>query len=195
MEVRYIIFSPEEARAAMINFAQREGIAAAVDDVVAVDFVPPNDAPCALLRLRGSAVQEATPLSVQSVLTGLLLYCIDRRIPIPKRAEKRVELSINGLTLVLTSDKPFGAPVAASTQVAYGEITTRATNELASLKQELSRARARASHAEALVAEAKERAQRADTARSKATLALGSIAGLPGIRGRLGRWLVRYSPP
>jgi hypothetical protein len=195
MEVRYIVFSPEEARAAMISLAQKQGVAAAASDVVAVDFVPPNDAPSALLRLRGAAAEEPTTLSAQSLVAGLLLYCGDRRIPIPKRAEKRVELSINGLTLVLTSDKPFGAPLAASSQIAYGEISTRATNELANLRQELSRAQARASYAEGLVAEADERAERAETARSKATSALVSIANLPGLRGRVGRWLVRYRPP
>jgi hypothetical protein len=195
MEVRYIIFSPEEVRAAVIALAQRQGIAATADDVVAVDIVPPNDAPSALLRLRSSAADEPIPLSAQSLLAGLILYCNDRRIPLLKRAEKRLELSINGLTLVLVSDKPHGAPVAASTQVAYGEVTTRATNELATLRQELSRAQARASHAEGLVAEADERARRAETARSKATLTLVSIANHRGLRGRLGRWLVRYSHP
>jgi hypothetical protein len=134
-------------------------------------------------------------LGAQYVIAALLLYCGDRRIPIPKRAEKRMEFSVNGLTMVLTTDKPFGSPVAAGAQVAYGEIATRATNELTTIKEELSRAQARAGYAEGLVADAEERARRAEAARARATMMLVSIANLPGLRGRLGRWLVRYCPP
>jgi hypothetical protein len=128
-------------------------------------------------------------------MAALLLYCGDRRVPILKRAEKRVELSVNGLTLVLTSDKPNGTTITAVAQIAYGEVATRATNELANVKAELSRAQARASYAEGLVTEAEERARCSETARSKAASVLVSIYNLPGLRGRLGRWLVRYNPP
>jgi hypothetical protein len=195
MEVRYIVFSPDEARAAVVTFAQRHGTVTTANDILGVDFAGPNDAPSVLLRLRGAPAAEPRSLSTQHLIAAFLLYCGDRRIPIPKRAEKRVELSVNGLTLVLTSDKPFGTPVAAASQVTYGEIATRATNELSTVKEELSRAQARVSYAEGLVAEAEERARRAEAARSRATSMLVSIANLPGLRGRLGRWLVRYSPP
>jgi hypothetical protein len=195
MEVRYIVFSPDEARTAVLTFAQRQGTVATTNDSFTVDLIGPNDAPSALLRLRGPRAAASISLSAEYLIAALLLYCGDRRIPISRRAEKRVELSVNGLTLVLTSDKPFGTPIAASNQIAYGEIATRATNELTSIKEELSRALARASYAESLVAAAEERARRAEAARSRATSMLVSIAILPGLRGRLGRWLVRYSPP
>ncbi|HEY7580369.1 MAG TPA: hypothetical protein VH855_22495 [Acetobacteraceae bacterium] len=192
MEVRYIVFSTDEARTAVVTSAQRQGTVATANDILGVDFAGPNDAPSALLRLRGSPAAE---LDAQHLIAALLLYCGDRRIPIPRRAEKRVERSVHGLTLVLTSDRPFGTPIAAARQVAYGEIATRATNELSTVKEELSRALARASYAEDLAAEAEERARRAEAARSRATSMLVSIANLPGLRGRLGRWLVRYSHP
>jgi hypothetical protein len=193
MEVRYIVFSPDEVRSAIITFVQRQGTVAAANDVLAVEFVGPNDAPSALVRVRGQPAPEPTSLSAQYLIAALLLYCGDRRIPVPRRAEKRVELSVNGLTLVLTTDKPSGTPVTGLAQVAYGEIATRATNELTGIKEELSRAQARATHAEALVDGAEERVRRAEAARSKATATLVSIANLPGLRGRLGRWLVRYN--
>jgi hypothetical protein len=194
MEVRYIVFSTDEARTAVVTSAQRQGTVATANDILGVDFAGPNDAPSALLRLRGSPTAGPVSLNAQHLVAALLLYCGDRRIPIPKRAEKRVELSVHGLTMVLTSDKPFGTPIAAASQVTYGEIATRATNELSAAKEELSRALARASYAEDLVVEAEERARRAEAARSRATSTLVSIANLPGLRGRLGRWLVRYSP-
>jgi hypothetical protein len=195
MEVRYIVFSPDEARTAVISFLQRQGSVATASDVLALDFVGPNDAPCGLLRLRGRPGSEPTSLGPQYLMAALLLYCGDRRVPVRRRAEKRVELSINGLTLVLTSDRPHGAPIAAVAQVAYGEFTTRATNELATVKEELSRAQARARYAESLVAQAEERERRTEAARSRAASMLVSIANRPGLQGRLGRWLVRYSPP
>ncbi len=195
MEVRYVVFSPDEARNAIITFVQRQGTVGAADDVLAVEFAGPNDAPSALVRLRGQPARDPINLGAHYLTAALLLYCGDRRIPIPRRAEKRVERSVNGLTLVLTTDKPSGTPVTAAAQVAYGEIATRATNELTGIKEELSRAQARASYAEGLIADAEERARRTEAARSKATSALVSIGNLPGLRGRLGRWLVRYSPP
>ena len=194
MEVRYIVFTPEEARSAIIAFAQRQGTVTSANDILAVDFVGSNDTPSAVLRLRGPTSGEPPTLGDQYLIAALLLYCGGRRIPIPKRAQKKIELSVHGLTLVLTSDKPFGTPISAITQVAYGEIATRATNELTNIKEELSRAQARASYAEGLVADAEERARRAEAARSKATSMLVSIANLRGFRGSLGRWLVRYSP-
>jgi hypothetical protein len=195
MEVRYIVFSPDEARTAVIAFVQRQGSVATAGDILGVEYAGSMDAPSALVRLRGPAATEPISLSSQYLVAALLLYCGDRRIPVPKRAEKRVELSLNGLTLVLTSDKPFGTPLATFAQVAYGEVATRATNELTSLKDELSRALARADYAEGLIADAEERARRAESARARATSSLVSIVNLPGLRGRLGRWLVRYSPP
>jgi hypothetical protein len=195
MEVRYIVFSPDEARAALISFLQKQGTVATPNDILALDFVGPNDAPSSLMQLRGRSATELTALGPPYLIAALLLYCGDQGIPIRRRAEKRVELSINGLTLVLTSDKPNGSPLAAITQISYGETAARATNELATARAELSRAEARANYAEGRMADAEERERRTEAARSRVASVLVSIHNVPGLRGRLGRWLVRYKPP
>jgi hypothetical protein len=194
MEVRYIIFNLDEVRSAVISFVQKQGQVAAAGDVVTVEVVGPMEAPTALVRLQAAPTAEPIKLSDQYLVAALLLYCIDRRIPIPKQAAKKVELTVNGLTLTLTSDRTQGAPSVASHQVTYGEIANRATQKMGTVLEELARALARIDYAEKQAAEAEERARRAETARGTSAI-LTAVAMVPGIRGQLGRWLVRFKSP
>jgi hypothetical protein len=194
MEVRYIVFTPEETRNGITVFVQKQGHAATSNDILAVELVGPNEAPTAVVRLQPSLATEPIRLSAQYIVAALLLYCIDRRIPIPKQAEKKVELSVNGLTLILTSDRSQGSPSLTSNQVTYGDLANRATHRIGTIQEELARAVARADYAESLVAQADERAHRAEAARSRSTSQLVAVALVPGIRGWLGRRLVRFKP-
>ena len=195
MEVRYIIFNSDEVRSAVISFVQKQGQVAAAGDVVTVEVVGPMEAPTALVRLQASPTAEPIRLSDQYLVAALLLYCIDRRIPIPKQAAKKVELTVNGLTLTLTSDRTQGAPSVASHQVTYGEIANRATQKIGTVLEELARALARIDYAEKQAAQAEERARKAEAARGRSSAILTAVAMVPGIRGHLGRWLVKFRSP
>lgn len=190
-EVRYIIFTPDDVRAAIILFLQKQGRAVG-RDVVAVEFSAPGDPPSALVRLQTG---EPTKLSEQYLIAALLLYCFDRRIPIPKQAAKRLVLTIDGLTLEMTSDRAQGSPLVGHNQVSYGELATRATQTIGSVQEQLARAVARADHAERCAAEAEDRARKAELARGRSSARLTAVALVPGLRGRIGRWLVRFRPP
>jgi hypothetical protein len=194
MEVRYIVFTPEETRSAITAFVQKQGQAATANDVVAMELVGPNEAPTAVLRLQPSLASEPVKLGAQYIVAALLLYCIDRRIPIPKQADKKVELSVNGLTLILTSDRSQGSPSLTSNQVTYGDLANRATHRIGTIQEELARTIARADYAESLVAQADERARKAEAARSRSTSQLVAVALVPGIRGWIGRRLVKFKP-
>lgn len=195
MEVRYIIFSPDEVRSAIISFVQKQGQAATANEVMAVEVTGPNEAPAAVVRLHGSPTAKTLKLGEQYLLAALLLYCMTRRIPIPKQAAKKVELSVNGLTLALTTDRSLGSPSVANQRVDYGEIANRATQMIGSVQEQLARAIARADHAESLATQAEERARRAEAARGKSSALLTAIALVPGFRGHIGRWLVKFRFP
>ncbi len=194
MEVRYIIFTPDEVRSAVSSFVQKRGLVAARTDVTAVEVTGSNDAPTALVRLVTS-VAKPIELGDQYLIAALLLYCIDRRIPIPKHAAKTLELSVNGLTLAMTTDRSLGSPCVTHQQVKYGEIANRATQLIGTVQEQLARALGRAEYAESQAAQAEERTRRAEAARGRSSALLMAIALVPGLRGHIGRWLVKFRYP
>ena len=195
MEVRYIVFAADEMRNAVVGFLLKQGHVTTSADVAAVEVGGPHEAPVATVKLLPVVGQKPIVVDAQHLIAALLLYCIERRIPIPKQAEKRLELSVNGLTMVLTSDGGPGSPRLAANQVTYGEMANRATRTIGTMQEELARALARADYAESQIAQAEERAARAEAARAKSSAALVAVQLRPGLRGHLGRWLVRFRPP
>lgn len=194
-EVRYIVFTPDEVRSAILTYVQRQGIATTANDVVSVELIGPNEAPAAIVRLQPALTTKPVDIATQYLLAALLLYCVNRRIPIPRSAEKRVELSIDGLTLVMTTDHAQGAPVVASNQVSYGQMANRATHEISAARGELARTVARAIHAESQIARTETRAQKAEADVGRLGGLLTAIALRPGLRGSVGRWLIQFKAP
>ncbi|HEX3405102.1 MAG TPA: hypothetical protein VHT74_32735 [Acetobacteraceae bacterium] len=195
MEVRYIVFTPDEARNAIIAFVLKQGVAATANDIAEVELTGEDAEPCATVQLRTPSSAKPTILNAQYLVAALLLYCCEHRIPVPKRAGKVVALSLHGLTLVLTTDTLDGSPLIAANLVTYGAIANRATQEISSTREELARALARADYAESMIAQAEACARRTESARARSTALLIRIGLMPGLRGRIGRWLVRYRDP
>jgi hypothetical protein len=195
MEVRYIIFTPDETRIAVIGFVQKQGQIGIPGDVAGVELAGPTGAPIAVVKLQPALGKKPLKVEAQYLVAALLLYCLEQRVPIPKQAEKRVELSVNGLTLVMTSDRSLGSPHLAANQVSYGEMANRATRTIGTMQEELARATARADYAESQIGQAEERAARAEAARAKSSAALVAVTLKPGLRGHVGRWLVGFRHP
>jgi hypothetical protein len=192
MEVRYIVFSTEEVRSAIVATFLKQGRIAAPADVMDVALADAQAGPSAVVQLRPGLATEPAIIGSEPLVGVVLFHCNVQRIPIPKRAQKRLELSINGLTMVLTTDLTRGSPTVGANQVSYGDIANRATQEIGTLRGELARAVARSDYAEGLIAEADARAARIEAARAQSSKLLVAIALVPGLRGRLGRWLVHY---
>jgi hypothetical protein len=195
MEVRYIVFTPDESRNATVAFVLKQGIAVTANDVANVDLAGDHNDPSAIVQLRPPLSTEPIKFNSQYLIAALLLYCGDRRIPIPKRSQKRAEISLHGLTLVSTTDSIEGPSSVAHNHVTYGAIANRATQEISTAREELARALARAHHAETVAAQAEATARRIEAARARSTALLVRVALVPGLRGRLGRWLVHYNDP
>jgi hypothetical protein len=192
MEVRYIVFSPEEVRSAIVATFLKQGRIATPSDVTEVALADGPAGPSAVVQLRPGLATEPTIIGSDPLVGVMLFHCNVHRVPIPKRAQKRIEHSINGLTMVLTTDRTRGSPAVGANQVSYGDIANRATQEIGTLRGELARAVARAGYAEGLIAEANARTERLEAARAQSSKLLVAIALAPGLRGRVGRWLVRY---
>jgi hypothetical protein len=195
LEVRYIVFTVDEVRCAVVAFVQKQRLVASSDEVTGVEVVGPGDSPVAIVGLQGTPATKSVKLNDQHLTAALLLYCMDRRIPLPKQASKKVELSLNGLTLTVTTERDAGSPSVANQLISYGELASRATRKLGTIQEELARALARADYAESLVAKAEERAKRAEAARGRSSAAVTAVALVPGLRGQIGRWLVKFQQP
>ena len=192
MEIRYIVFSPDEARNAIVAFVMKQGLATTVNDVASIEFGGEQAEPFATVQLRQPPATRPIKLGMQHLSAALLLYCGDRRIPLPKRAHKSIELSIHGLTMVMTTEPEHGGPRVADDRVSYGAAAARATQEISTTRSELVRALARADYAEKQIAQAEESARRSEAARAKSAAALVKVAMAPGLRGSIGRWLVGF---
>lgn len=196
MEVRYIVFTPEESRNAIVGFIVRQATAVSANDIALVTLAGDQDDPSATVQIRSPLLAEPLKLTSQNLIAAMLLYCSEHRIQVPKRAIKAAEQSLHGLTLVLTTDANHGElPVAATNHVRYGTLANRATREILAVREELARALLRADHAESLIAQADAATRRMDAARAKAATQLINIGRVRGLRGRVGRWLVRYKDP
>jgi hypothetical protein len=190
MEVRYIMFAPEEVRRAVTAFILKEGYVDTPDDILAANINSEvQDALSVNVKIRRSTTNRTINISSEHLIGAMLLYCRAHRIPVPSRARKKVERSSDGLTLVLTTDLDQKKPVVANGHVAYTGIANYA-QESSEARRELVRAIERAETAKAMIALANRRAQAAETAAAESAARLTMIVRAPGLRGWLGRWLL-----
>jgi formate dehydrogenase assembly factor FdhD len=190
IEVRYIIFTPEETRQAVVAFAMKEGYAAAPEDILAVDVSSSvNETVSVNLEIRAPNKHKAIKIGADGVVGALLLYCRGRKIPIPRRAQKMFESSSDGITMVLTTDVAQKQPVVVGDHITYNSIANYA-QETHQARRELALAIARSETAEAMVNEARVKTQAAESAAAALAEQITAIRVEPGLRGRLGRWLM-----
>ena len=193
VEVRYIMFAPEETRHAVVSFALREGYAGTPDDILAMDMTGgAYEAVSINLEIRGPTKNKAVKLGSERLIAALLLYCNGRKIPIPRRAQKMFESSSDGITMVLTTDMAQKQPVALGDHVTYNSIANYA-QEARDARRALALAIARSESAEAMVTQANTKTQEAESAAAALAEQLTAIRLEPGLRGWLGRWLM-YRP-
>ena len=88
MEVRYIVFTPEETRSAIIAFAQKQGHIATPNDVMAVDVAGSKEEPIATIWLQNSATAKSIGVDAQGLCAALLLYCVQSSDTYPKESRK-----------------------------------------------------------------------------------------------------------
>ena len=102
-EFRFILFTPNEAAQALVKFCQKSGRRLPVATVLAAEPVGGREGqepPTGLLRLLPDAGDELhLKFSPQEIVGALLLFALDRKIPMPRDGEKVLESIRNRFAL------------------------------------------------------------------------------------------------
>lgn len=102
-EFRFILFTPHEAAQALVKFCQKSGRRLPLGTVVRaepVGGVAGEHPPTGLLRLLpDSGAEVQVKFEAQEVVGALLLFALDRKIPMPRESEKVLESIRNRFAL------------------------------------------------------------------------------------------------
>lgn len=102
-EFRFILFTPQEAAQALVKFCQKSGRKLPIATVVAaepVGGVAGEEPPRGLLRLLPDSGEEVHfNFEPQEIVGALLLFALDRKIPMPRDSEKVLESIRNRFAL------------------------------------------------------------------------------------------------
>jgi len=202
IEVRYVIFSPEEAQSAISSFLIGRGHRARPGDIAAITTISDGEHP--FVNVAFSNAREPATVEPAHLVAAFLLFCRHNKIPIPRLAEKRIEVLESSFVLVLTTDKSGiqSKPVLKDGKLMYG--LAAGLHEVNDLRFRLSRALASITQLENETAESRDRLKKSETVntelstmlktvqKSKAHLSamMKNITDMPGIRGIFGRGLI-----
>ncbi|MCR9071512.1 MAG: hypothetical protein NXI18_07330 [Alphaproteobacteria bacterium] len=102
-EFRFILFTPQEAAEAIVKFCQKSGRKLPVATVIGaepVGGVAGKEPPRGLLRLLPDSGKEVQlKFEPQEIVGALLLFALDRKIPMPRDSEKVLESISNRFAL------------------------------------------------------------------------------------------------
>jgi hypothetical protein len=191
MEIRYVIFTREETQTAIITYVLKQGLAKA-SEIIGLKINGDGQV-SAKIRLRHPITEKYVCLEGDDLISCLILCCKQNRIPIPRAGQKRVESSVDGLTLVVTIDVGEAKlPNVTGSLVAYNAMAT-ALEQATEAKGAVIDANRKVAIADNIASEATARMQIADTASVRAKAHLKGIGEVGGVRGKLGRWLLNFN--
>lgn len=102
-EFRFILFTPQEAAQALVKFCQKSGRKLPIATVVGaepVGGVGADGPPHGRLRLLpDSGTEVKLDFEPQEIVGALLLFALDRKIPMPRDSEKVLESIRNRFAL------------------------------------------------------------------------------------------------
>ncbi len=192
MEIRYIVFTKEETQNAIIGFVLKQGLASS-NEIIGLKVSGGSEGEVAAsVRLRHPITERNITIEGDDLVSCLILFCNKNRIPIPKNAQKRIESSSEGITLVLTTDIGAGdkLPNILGHRVAY-DAMANALQEANLAKHAAADALRQTAISDTIAAEAVAKMQIADIASTRAKAQLREIAKVVGVRGKIGRWLLK----
>ncbi|MEI6984715.1 MAG: hypothetical protein WCK65_01170 [Rhodospirillaceae bacterium] len=102
-EFRCIVFTETEALNAIINFRRKSHIQLPVGTVASVVYTTANEAVTTKINLLDDHnVPSDMIIDAVEMAAALVSYCLDRKIPMSKMYDKKIELMEGQITLVLT---------------------------------------------------------------------------------------------
>jgi hypothetical protein len=127
-EVRHILFTDAEIAAAAVAWLRRGGQRLEVQWVTGVAVrAPDGEIEAELIARRGDETPIALPtLRGSELAAALIAFCGQRRIPLPRRAPKRLALFDGRLMLTVVRNAQTGEPRVADGAVVYDDPTVRA---------------------------------------------------------------------
>jgi hypothetical protein len=194
MEIRYIMFTKEETQNAIIGYVLKQGLALS-NEIIGLKVNGGIEGEVAAsVRLRHPITERGIKIEGDDLISCLILFCNKNRIPIPRNAQKRIESSSDGITLVMTTDLGIGdkLPNVLGNRVAYNA-RTNALQEANFAKHAVVDALRQTAISDTVAAEAIAKMQIADIASTRAKAQLREIAKVVGVRGRIGRWLLKVN--
>jgi hypothetical protein len=194
MEIRYIMFTKEETQNAILGYILKQGLALSNEIIGLKVNAGTEGEVAASVRLRHPITERSIKIEGDDLISCLILFCNKNRIPIPRSAQKRIELSSDSVTLVMTTDLGTGdkLPNVLGNRVAYNAITN-ALQEANSAKHAVVDALKQTAISDTIAAEAIAKMQIADIASTRAKAQLREIAKVVGVRGKIGRWLLKFN--
>ncbi len=102
-EIRYIIFTDEEVDRAVADLLTRVDRQFDPRHVraTAISHAPDGTLVC-IVSLHSDSPYQRLEVSAADLMSAILLYCRERNIPLPVRADKHLEITSRGFTLVAT---------------------------------------------------------------------------------------------
>jgi hypothetical protein len=192
MEIRYVIFTKVETQTAIITYVLKQGLAKA-SEIIGLKINGLDGEVSAKIRLRHPVIEKYVSLEGDDLISCLILCCNQNRIPIPRAGQKRVESSVDGLTLVVTIDVGEAKlPNVTGSLVTYNAVAT-ALEQATEAKNTVIDANRKVAIADTIASDAIARMQIADTASVRAKAHLKGIGEVGGVRGKLGRWLLNFN--
>jgi hypothetical protein len=194
MEIRYISFTKEETQNAIIGYVLKQGLALS-NEIIGLKVNGGIEGEvAATVRLRHPTTEREIKIEGDDLISYLILLRNRSRIPIPRNAQKRIESSSDGITLVMTTDLGVGdkLPNVLGNRVTYNAMTN-ALQEANFAKHAVVDALRQTAISDTIAAEAIAKMQIADIASTRAKAQLREIAKVVGVRGRIGRWLLKFN--
>ncbi len=99
-EMRQSVFRMVEVVTAVTDYHRRRGIALPIGTVVGVDIVEEDGVHGALL-VQGDSVTTRFDVKAEVLAAALILFCINRKIPLPVDADKRLQRVGDGVALMV----------------------------------------------------------------------------------------------
>lgn len=106
-EIRHLVFSEEEALAALRDYCRKSGKPLSEDALLHLKIVNQTP-PFAMLATDASKGQPATHqrVSTEDLLSALILYCHGNRVPLPVRGTKTLAVLNERLAVVVSLPRP-----------------------------------------------------------------------------------------
>lgn len=98
-EIRFILFDIEEVRAAVTEFLAKRTNVRIGNDVAKVELGQGEEGPFGKVHFLPALRLEARAIRTVDLLEAVLTYCARRRIPLPLRGTKTLEITEDNLVL------------------------------------------------------------------------------------------------